>query len=161
MHNAINVYTFPRYEEICALKCSSKPTVTWRFGEFFFRLSQKIDPLLNLLGKMNFQTPCWINWTSFDRYAGCFNFSFFSGCWPYRRQVTSPLDWNNYNNDDEKVKIVFDKLTLMQIVNKLSFFDWSKRKEFARCANGVVHARHFLDILCKSTWSFLRVTDFV
>ena len=25
MNNAINVYTFPRYKEICALKFSSKP----------------------------------------------------------------------------------------------------------------------------------------
>ena len=46
----------------------------------FDRLSQKNDPHLNLLGKMNLPTPCWKNWNSFDRYAGCFNFAFSSGC---------------------------------------------------------------------------------
>ena len=35
-------------------------------------------------------------------------------------------------------------------VSKLSLFDWSNR-----CAYGVVHAWHFSDVTCTSTWSVL------
>ena len=55
----------------------------------FDRLSQKNDPHLNLLGKMNLPTPCWKNWNSFDRYAGCFNFSFSSGCYETVHKLTN------------------------------------------------------------------------
>ena len=40
--------------------------VTWRFRDVYPRLSQNIDPMLNLPGKMNLQTPCWINWNLLD-----------------------------------------------------------------------------------------------
>ena len=55
----------------------------------FDRLSQKNDPHLNLLGKMNLPTPCWKNWNSFDRYAGCFNFAFSSGCYKTVHKLTN------------------------------------------------------------------------
>ena len=41
--------------------------VTWGFRDVYPGLSQNIDPMLNLLGKMNLQTPCWINWNLLDR----------------------------------------------------------------------------------------------
>ena len=62
--------------------------VSWCFSDVYLRLSQNIDPLLNLLGKMNSQTPSWINWNSFDRYAGCFNFAFSSGCYNTVHKLT-------------------------------------------------------------------------
>ena len=52
---------------------------------FTLRLSHNIDPLLNLLGKMNLQFL--VEWNSFDRYAGCFNFAFSSGCYKTVREL--------------------------------------------------------------------------
>ena len=67
------------------------------FRDVYLRLSQNIDPLLNLLGKMNLQTPCWKNWNSFDRYAGCFNFSFSSGCYETVHKLTKVF-WNTFRD---------------------------------------------------------------
>ena len=38
--------------------------VSWSYRDVYLRLSQNIDPFLDLLGKMNLQTPCWLNWNS-------------------------------------------------------------------------------------------------
>ena len=42
MNNAINVYTFPRYKEICALKFSSKPNFFENLV-CFYTLKQLVD----------------------------------------------------------------------------------------------------------------------
>ena len=62
-------------------------TVTWRLEDVYLRLSQNIDPLLNLLGKMNLQFL--VDGNSFDRYAGCFNFAFSSGCYKTVRELAN------------------------------------------------------------------------
>ena len=65
----------------------------------FDRLSQKNDPHLNLLRKMNLPTPCWKNWNSFDRYAGCFNFAFSSGCYKTVHELTNELNVFKYRSE--------------------------------------------------------------
>ena len=69
------------------------------FRDVYLRLSQKIDPLLNLLGNMNLQTPCWKNWNSFDRHAGCFNFSFSSGCYKTVYKLTNEQNILKYRSE--------------------------------------------------------------
>ena len=88
--------TIHRINNVCCAVASEKIITggvnslkfLWCFKDVYLRLSQNIDPLLNLLGKMNSQTPSWINWNSFDRYAGCFNFAFSSGCYNTVHKLT-------------------------------------------------------------------------
>ena len=50
MNNAINVYTFPRYKEICALKFSSKPNFFENISQMFSEFDQSLFFVIVSLG---------------------------------------------------------------------------------------------------------------
>ena len=73
--NTTDTRTLHRINNVCCAVAREKIItggvnsikVTWGFRDVYPGLSQNIDPMLNLLGKMNLQTPCWINWNLLDR----------------------------------------------------------------------------------------------
>ena len=72
--NTTDTRTLHRINNVCCAVAREKIItggvnsikVTWRFRDVYPRLSQNIDPMLNLPGKMNLETPCWINWNLLD-----------------------------------------------------------------------------------------------
>ena len=73
--NTTDTRTLHRINNVCCAVAREKIItggvnsikVTWGFRDVYPGLSQNIEPMLNLLGKMNLQTPCWINWNLLDR----------------------------------------------------------------------------------------------
>ena len=77
--NTTDTPTLHRINNVIVNFLRVSETFQRRFRDVYLRLSPKIDPHLNLPGKMNLPTPCWKNWNSFDRYASGFSFAFFLG----------------------------------------------------------------------------------
>ena len=130
------------------------------FRDVYLRLSQKIDPLLNLLGKWTYKLLVEKIGTNLTDTPVVSIFLFPRAVikqfinWPMNK-----IFWNTVRNlPFFRVQIKggqsrVNKLAHIQIVNKLSLYYWSQWIEFARCAYGVIHAWHFPDVTCTSTWS--------